>query len=278
MAIDLVTQFLPYVDEQFTAESKISLITNKDFDFTGSKTVKIYKINTSKMNDYDRDGEGKYVFSRYGSIANLSGTTQEFTLSKDRSFTFAIDKLDKDETMNNLETASALARQNREVIIPEVDKYTIEKIIAGAGTKAEKKLTATNIYDEILNANTILDNNLVPDGNRYLLVTPDVYLLIKKNKDFILSTDVGQEMKVKGVIASIDGLTVVKVPKIVVPENFGFLLVHPCATVAPVKLQDYKVHQDPPGINGNLVEGRFCYDAFVLDNKKMAIYYNKMGA
>lgn len=278
MAIDLVTQFLPYVDEQFTAESKISLITNKDFDFTGSKTVKIYKINTSKMNDYDRDGEGKYVFSRYGSIANLSGTTQEFTLSKDRSFTFAIDKLDKDETMNNLETASALARQNREVIIPEVDKYTIEKIIAGAGTKAEKKLTATNIYDEILNANTVLDNNLVPDGNRYLLVTPDVYLLIKKNKDFILSTDVGQEMKVKGVIASIDGLTVIKVPKIVVTEDFGFLLVHPCATVAPVKLQDYKVHQDPPGINGNLVEGRFCYDAFVLDNKKMAIYYNKMGA
>lgn len=48
---------------------------------------------------------------------------------------------------------------------------------------------------------------------------------------------------------------------------------HPVATVAPTKLEDYKIHQDPPGISGELVEGRIVYDAFVLDNKKMAIYY-----
>ncbi len=278
MAIDLATQYLPYVDEQFTAESKKSLITNNDFDFTGAKTVKIYKVNTSKMNDYDRNGEGSYKYSRYGNIENLGATTQEFTLSRDRSFTFAIDKLDRNETKQAIDSASALARQNREVIIPEIDKYVIDKIIKGAGTKATKKLTATNIYDEILSANTVLDNNLIPDSDRFLLVTPDIYLLIKKNKDFIMSTDVGQEMKVKGVIASIDGLNIIKIPKIIVPDNFGFLLVHPCATVAPVKLQDYKIHQDPPGINGDLVEGRYCYDAFILDNKKMAIYYNEMGA
>lgn len=278
MAIDLATKYLPYVDEQFTTESKTSLITNKDFDFTGAKTVKVYKINTSQMNDYDRNGEGKYPNSRYGAISNLGGATEEFTLSKDRSFTFAIDKLDRDETEKALNSASALARQNREVIIPELDSYVINKIIQGAGTNATTKLTATNIYDEILKANNELDNNLVPDGDRYLLVTPDTYLLIKKNKDFIMSTDIGQEMKVKGVIASVDGLTLIKVSKKVVPEDFGFLLIHPCATVAPIKLQDYKIHEDPPGINGDLVEGRYCYDAFVLDNKKKAIYYNKMGA
>lgn len=277
MAINLATKYIPYVDEQFTAESKSSLITNNDFDFTGAKTVKIYKINTSPMNDYDRNGEGKYTNSRYGNISNLGGTTEEFTLSQDRSFTFAIDKLDKDETVNALGSASALARQNREVIIPEVDTYVINKIINGAGKTETNKLTSTNIYDEILKANNELDNNLVPDGNRYLLVTPDVYLMIKKNKDFVMSTEIGQEMKIKGVIASVDGITVMKVSKKIVPSDFGFLLVHPCATVAPVKLQDYKIHEDPPGINGNLVEGRYCYDAFVLDNKKNAIYYNKVG-
>lgn len=30
---------------------------------------------------------------------------------------------------------------------------------------------------------------------------------------------------------------------------------------------------ETPGISGDLVEGRICYDAFVLDNKKKAIYY-----
>ena len=71
----------------------------------------------------------------------------------------------------------------------------------------------------------------------------------------------------------LDGLSVVKVPAVRLPEKFGFMIAHPCATVAPVKLSEYKTHQDPPGISGSLVEGRIVYDAFVLDNKKMAIYY-----
>ena len=43
--------------------------------------------------------------------------------------------------------------------------------------------------------------------------------------------------------------------------------------LAPEKLASYNTHVNPPGINGQLVEGRIVYDAFVLDNKKMAIYY-----
>lgn len=82
MATDLTTKYLPYVDEQFVNESKVSLLTNNDFDFTGAKTVKIYKVNTAGMNDYDRDGGGMYPNSRFGQISNLTGTTEEFTLRK----------------------------------------------------------------------------------------------------------------------------------------------------------------------------------------------------
>ena len=53
MAIDLVTKFLPYVDEQFSTESKKSLITNNDFEWTGAHTVKVYKLTTGTMNDCD---------------------------------------------------------------------------------------------------------------------------------------------------------------------------------------------------------------------------------
>ena len=56
------------------------------------------------------------------------------------------------------------------------------------------------------------------------------------------------------------------------------MVAHPCATVAPTKLEDYKVHQDPPGISGDLVEGRIVYDAFILENKKKAIYYQENKA
>ncbi len=273
MAIQLATKFEPYVDEKFTAESKKSLLTNTDFDWTGAHTIKIYKVTTAQMNDYDRAGTGGNN-SRYGQIQGLDAVTEEMTLTKDRSFTFAIDKLDTDETRMKVQAASALESQQREVVIPEVDKYVYNVMCTNAGTKpVALALTKENIYTEIIKGNAALDNADVPETNRVIVVTPDVYLLMKQCKDIIMETDISNEMRIKGVIATIDGSSVIKVPAARLPENFGFMIAHPCATVAPTKLEDYKIHQDPPGISGSLVEGRICYDAFVLDNKKNAIYY-----
>ncbi len=279
MAIELVTKYLPYVDELFAKESKKSVLTNQDFDWTGAHTVKVYKISTSDMTDYGRNGAAEGNWSRYGAVKDLDATTEEMTLKKDRSFTFAIDRLDKDETGNALNAASALARQQRQVIIPEVDKYTYGVMTAKAGQKpAAVALTSENIYDEIVKAGTALDNADVPETDRQLVVTPDVYQLMKKCKDITMETDIGNDLRLKGVIANLDGANVLKVPAARLPENFGFMLVHPCATVAPTKLESYKIHEDPPGINGSLVEGRICYDAFVLENKAKAIYYQAVTA
>ena len=73
-------------------------------------------------------------------------------------------------------------------------------------------------------------------------------------------------------VGEIDGVKIVKVPRRRMPANCEFIIAHPSVTTKAEKLDDYKIHQDPPGINGNLVEGRVYYDAFVLNNKKKAIY------
>lgn len=280
MAIDLTEKFIPYTDEIFKNESKRSLLANNDFDWTGAHTVKVYKISTATMNDYDRSNTASGSagrWSRYGNIESLNATTEEMTLKKDRSFTFAIDKLDTDETAQQLAAASALARQQREVVIPEVDKYVYGVICTGAGNKpAATSLTAENIYTEILKASQALDDAEVPETSRVLLVTPATYLLMKQCKDITMETEMGTDMRLKGVVSNLDGASVVKVPASRLPENFGFLLAHPSATVAPVKLDEYKIHQDPPGISGSLVEGRICYDAFVFENKKKALYYQEI--
>lgn len=279
MAISLATQFLPYVDELFTTESKKSLITNNDFDWTGAHTIRVYKVGTSEMTDYKRNPASGFTGSRYGTVKDLDATTEEFTLKKDRSFTFAIDKLDEDETKQQLAAASALARQQRQVVIPEVDAYAYGVMCAGAGHKpAAIAVTAENVYDEIIKGNNALDNAEVPETGRYLTVTPDVYVLMKKSKDIVMETDISNELRIKGVIAMIDGLSVIKIPAVRLPADFGFMIAHPCATVAPTKLEDYKIHADPPGISGSLVEGRICYDAFVLENKANAIYYQAQAA
>lgn len=293
MAINLATKFNGYVDEKFATESKTSLVTNQDFDWTGAHTVKVYKVSTAAMGDYDRAGAGveitsevdgetvtQTVFpSRFGPIQGLNATTEEFTLNNDKSFTFAVDKLDNDETLQAVEAASALERQLREVVIPMIDSYVFGVLATNAGTKPDAVvLTADNIMDKILAASNALDDAEVPETERVLVVTPDTYMLMKKSGDIIMDTEIGQNMRLKGIVSNLDGAFVMKVPASRLPENFGFMLVHPCACVAPKKLEDYRIHTDPPGISGDLVEGRVCFDAFVLDNKVKAVYYQEKAA
>ena len=275
--IDLISEVQGSVDEIFKAESKKSLVTNTDYSWTGAHSIKVYKVTTAPMNDYNRNGST--TASRYGVAEDLNAAFEEMTLKNDRSFAFVIDTLDEDETAQALNGASALARQIREVVIPEVDSYVYKTMCEKAGTKpVAVKLTATNIYDKIVEATAALVNAEAPETERCLIVSPTVYQYMKKSKDIVLETDIGEDMRLKGVIANLDGLTVVKVPENRLPANFGFIVCHSVATVAPTKLEKYVTHVDPPGISGTLVEGRICYDAFVLDNKAKAVYYQEQTA
>lgn len=272
MAIELATKYGKYVDEVMKEASKMALIAGARFDFTGANVVKIYKIGTAPMNNYGRSGREEGNWSRYGEVSTLDATTEEMSLTKDRSFTFEIDKLDKDETNGNLNAAEALNRQVREVVIPEVDTYVYQKVVDNAGVIVNEVLTKDNIYDAITAGSVALDEEDVPATGRYILVTPETLKLIKMNEYLTLNEDIGKELRVQGVIATLDGANVIKVPSYRLPEKFGFLYGHPCAVAAPVKLKDYKIHQDPPGLSGDLVEGRINYDAFVLENKIAALY------
>ncbi len=275
MSVSLATVFKPYTDEVFKAESKTALCTNTDFDWTGAHTVKVYKVTTATMNNYGRnvDENAETVpVSRYGALLDLAATTEELTLAKDRSFIFNVDKLDTDETASNVEAASALARQLRNVIIPEIDTYTIGKIAAGAPADNKKQavLTVDNIYEKILDASQILDDAEVPDTERVLLMSAGAYALLKQSTA-LDNCDVGADVRMNGVVGYLDGAAVVKVPANRLPANCGFIMTHPACTVAPVKLEDYNIHVDTPLSSGSVVTGRVCYDAFVLDNKKNGI-------
>lgn len=284
MSIELVKKYAPATDELFKAESKTSLVTNTDYDWTGAHAVLVWKIQTAAMNNYARnvfdngdipDGDNADVqeISRYGKLRDLSAQTEEMLLKNDRSFIFNVDKLDTDETAGQLEAGKALARQLREVVIPEVDTYTYKVMVENAGTKAEAvEITKDNIYTLILAGSELMDDAEVPDTGRVLLVTPFVYTLLKQAVQFDY-TDLGAEMKAKGVVGFIDGMAVVKVPASRLPEKFGFMIAHPSATTAPVKLEDFGTHEDTPLSSGTIVTGRIVYDAFVLDNKKKAVYY-----
>ena len=269
--INLVTKFSPLVDEKFTAEGKTSLITNKDYDFVGAHTIKIYSVGVAEMNDY---GRGENGVSRYGTVKDLSTDIQEVSMEKDRSFTFGIDKMDEDETLGALNAGSALARQLREVVIPEVDKYTYKKVADNAGKTVTETITNQNAYTAITAGTEYMDEKFVPAEGRVLTCTPVFYTKLKADKNAVLETEIGQDMRIKGVIANMDGVVVQKVPSTFLPEGANFILAHRVATTQAIKLAEYKIHTDVVGYSGAVVEGRIYYTAFVRKNKKDAIYYS----
>lgn len=106
-------------------------------------------------------------------------------------------------------------------------------------------------------------------------VSSAFYKCIKEDSSFIRSGDLSQNMLLKGQIGSVDGIPLVTVPSSYLPANVEFMVVNKNAVTSPVKLSEYKIHDNPPGINGWLVEGRVYYDAFVLSNKKKGVYVHK---
>ena len=85
--MNLATAVSPKVEELFAKKSQIDLALNKDYDFTGVKTVRIYSIPVVPLTDYDR-------LNGYGTPVNLGNNIQEHSITRDRSFYIHLDKGD----------------------------------------------------------------------------------------------------------------------------------------------------------------------------------------
>lgn len=276
MAVNYAEKYAPIIDEQFSQESLTEKAINKDYDFTGVNKVNVYSIPPVPLQDYDMTAEA----NRYGTPVELSSDLQELTLSQDKSFTFSIDRRNNTDTGAQVAAASALARQLREVIAPTVDKYRLGKLAANAlpGHIKEEDITSDNAYAAFLDASmTLFDAHIPPEG-RVAFVCPAFYKAVKLDTHFTASGDKAQELAVTGVVGVIDKTAIVVVPTDYLPEGVNFIVTHPAVMTSPIKIADYKIHENPQGINGWLVEGRIYFDAFVLNNKKAAIYVSKRPA
>jgi len=268
MAMNIASKYSPKVVERFSKKSLTDKGLNKDYDWAGVATVTVYSVPTVAMGDYSRTGT-----SRYGTPTELGNTKQDMLLTKDRAFTFTVDKGNLSETMGVMEAGKALARQTDEVFTPELDTYRFGVWAAATNTQAvtPAAITALNAYSQFLEAQEKLDEALVPETNRICYAKPSYIKFLKLDDNFIKASDLAQNMLIKNQVGEVDGVQIVKVPTTRMPAATEFILMNPSCSCSPLKLEDYKIHDNPPGINGKLVEGRYIYDCFVLETQGTAI-------
>lgn len=272
MAVNLATKYAKELAQAFSAKSYVDGIACKDYEFNGVKNLKIYTALSQPLNDYKREGT-----NRYGEPKESQDTVQEAKMERDRSFSITVDKGNNAEQMGAKEASKILAIEMNEQAIPEMDKYALRKFIDYAGKidVATEDPTEETIVKMLSDGMVAMGNKKVPSDGRYIFIGWSYFGMLRLSKQFIGVEALAKESLVKGEVGIFMGAHVITVPDDYLMKGDSkafFLIVYRNSVLQPKKVQDYFIKENPAGINGALIEGRFIYDAFVIGAKCDGVY------
>ena len=270
MALDYSTKYQSKIAERFRLASVTDSAAGHNYDFTGARAVRIYSMNTVPLVDYGRGS------TRFGTVGDVTYTTQEMLCTQDPSFTGHLEALDNSDIAIDAAAGKFLRMELDEVLIPTMDKYRLKKWIMGGATLQQmaNAPTKNTIVGDIMSLKGKMGDNLVPDSNLTLFITYAYYPLLKQ-ADAIVGINAGsynEKAIEKGVVGTFDGMKVKVVPSSYFPSaNVYFLIKSQGCTEDPVKLHKYDVFQKAVGFDGPVVQGLAYYDSFVLGAKNVGI-------
>ena len=272
MAINLASKYAKELAQAFNQKSVVDGVACKDYEFTGVKNLKVYTAVSQELNDYKRSGT-----NRYGEPKEAQDTVQDMIVERDRSFSITVDKGNNSEQMGAKEASKILAIEMNEQAIPEMDKYALRKFIdyAGAVEEMAEEPNENTIVKMLSDGMVKMGNKKVPPEGRYIFIGWSWFGMLRLSPQFIGVEALAKEALVKGAVGTFMGAQVITVPDdyLMKGENRAyFLIVYKNSVLQPKKVQDYFVKENPAGINGALIEGRFIYDAFVIGAKCDGVY------
>lgn len=252
-------------DEKSETDSMFS--HDMDVEFSGVRTVHVTSLKTEKMQDYDRSktvGTG----SRYGQTKEVGDEVQTFTMTQDKSLSLSIDKGNNAEQFNMKKAGAVMKAHRDEQIVPEVDKYRLQKWARDGGI--HKELDAAPSKSTIVSQIIELHNEQLDAGvpDQIILTIARKYLpMLKLSTEWVGLDSLGGKTLPKGSLGEFDGMAVKPMANKKMPGNVPFMLTYKGSIIAPCKINDFKGHVDPPGLSGDLLEFRMMYDAFVIGKK-----------
>lgn len=280
--INVASLYEKKLEERFSIGSKTNAFAGKKYDFIGAKSIEIITSDRVDLVDYTRSGQ-----NRFGTIYELGDTKQTLTMTRDRAFTFSIDKANASDQFNVKQANARLKDHWDNVVTPEVDKWRLAKWAAGNGLSTGNTiltnatpaaLSKSNILEAIFNASAAMSDELVPTTNRVLFIGELDFVKFQLADQVVGGAQLNKQAVAQGYKGTIDGIQIVTVPSSYMPAKTGFIMKWKGATVDPIKLKTLRVQRTPLGIDGDVVEGHIYYDAFVLDAKCKGVYAYKTSA
>ncbi len=309
--LNLATKYSPKVVDKFYKESVVAGKTSQEYNWDGTESIKVWTINTYAPTDYSKPANDNAIsgqHKRYGNTYEVADTLQTMTLAQDKGVSLSVDKGNNTEQMLIKNSGIVLAREIREQFVPMFDMHCLAKWSGQFGSSGTipswaslvqtsndgtSALTKSNIVGKISDGITAIRNEGTDVDDAYCYIGETAFANLLLANEFINYNNpaFAQRNLEKGVMGKLRGLQIVPVPDKYlkkstssVTNNPGltsdlhFLIVKKSAVLAPTKIKDMKVHSDPVGISGALMEIRWLYDAFALDTKAKGIYVSLVHA
>lgn len=265
MAINVAQKYAKKLAMIDTLKSVIAGRTNQDYEWDGTKAINVWTPVAQSLNDYDRNGG----MQRYGTPKEMEDTLQTLTVNKEKSYSISVDKGNASDQMGIKKAGVVVKVQQEEVQTPFWDKDAlstwakwegIKKITVGA-------LDKDNIVDMFIKARTQLVNKKVTMSPETCTayIKASAYEFLEKNPSLLGVESLAKELLTFGTVGKCKTFLVKEVPDDYLPENTPILFTVKKACLAVKKLNSLKIHDNPPGIDGILVEARDYGDSFVMN-------------
>lgn len=206
--IDLVTKYLPVLDEQYRLASKSAILdTPSEFirETENAKKFKIAKQSTDGLANYSRNS------GFVSGSSTLSWEEKEYTIDRGRAL--SMDAMDNTETFG-LAFGRLAGTFQRDHVIPEMDAIRFAKYYKGAGITKTVDITSDNALETIDDIIAEQDDAEVPEEGKIIFVNPTVYKAIMNDKRMtqFICVDDGLSKRLNRKIFSYNDNVIIKVP------------------------------------------------------------------
>ena len=255
-------------EKQFAAAFKPTSFfegrVNTSYTFDGANSIVVYSPKTTALTDYNRTGS-----NRYGDPSEMDRGAQTLTLTEDKGFTKTLDRGNYTDSMMAISAANWMTEQLKGVVTPTIEKHAMAQFVKnGVRETATETLTAKNITVNLMKLFEYQVDHFVPEDGKYLYITGKTATLVKTSPEFVGIDSLGEKAIGKGQIGMFNGAPVIVLPTSYMPEGCHAMLARKDAILMPKKIASFRTHDNPPGIDGWLMEGRVYYGGFVLEAKK----------
>lgn len=233
-------------------------------------TVKINTLGTVTVGDYVKNTD-------MADPQNLDGSQQVLTITQSKYFNFQVDDVDNAQTNPKLMTQAMV--EAGYALRNTADGFIASTMAAGVkpsniigSDSAAVVLTAENTISTLVDLQTILDENNVPEEGRFAILPPWVHAMIEKSDKWQYTDANAQSVIRNGVVGRIAGFNILKsnnVPN-VSGAKYKIIAGHAMATTYAEQINDVEAYRMEKRF-ADAVKGLHLYGAKVVRPEALAM-------